>query len=74
MEGVIVEEEGFESPLDNAPIMDLSLPPLAEKRSSRNAYFFIPNPSRAGLNQLQLDEIVAPIFGPNAPFWKIALG
>ena len=51
MEGVLVEEEGVEYTLTNAPTTNLSRPPLVEKPSSKNASFVIPTPSRAGLNQ-----------------------
>ena len=74
LEGVPVEEEGVESPLSNAPIMDLSVPPLVEKASSRNASYVIPTPSGAGINRFHPDEMVAPIFGPNAPFLETTLG
>ena len=51
LEGVPVEEEGDEfSPHANAPIMNLSVPPLVEKPFSLKTSFVIPNPSGAGLN------------------------
>ena len=68
LEGVPVEQEVVESPLPNAPLAYLLGPPLAKKPSSRNASFVIPNPSGTGIHQFYLDEMVAPIFGPNAPF------
>ena len=68
LEGVPVEEEGVESPLSNSPITDLSVPPLVEQPSSQNAYFVIPTTSQYRINQFHPNEIVAPIFGPNAPF------
>ena len=74
LEGVPFEEEGVESPLPNSPMTDLAGPPLVEQASSRNKSFVIPTPSRAGLNQFHPDETMAPIFGPNAPFWETALG
>ena len=74
LEGVLVEEEGVQYPLPNAPMIDLSGPPLLEKPSSQNTFFVVPAPSGAGPNQFHPDETVAPIFGPNAPSWETALG
>ena len=74
LEGVLVEEEGFEYHLSNAPIMDPSVPSLVEKPSSWNASFVIPTPSRVDLNQFHPDGTIDPIFGPNAPFWETSLG
>ena len=69
-----MEEEVVESPPPNAPLTNLLGPPLMEKPSSWNSSFVVPPPSGAGLNQFQPDETVAPIFGPNAPFWETTLG
>ena len=55
-------------------MMNLSGLPLAEKPSSHNASFVVSTPSRAGIHQFHPDEMVAPIFGPNAPFWETSLG
>ena len=44
--------------------------PLAEQPSSQNASFVVLTPFGAGLHQFQADEMVSPIFGPNAPFWE----
>ena len=74
LEGVLVEEGGFESPLPNALVADLSRSPLVEKPSYESTSFVIPTPSRVGLNQFHPDEMVAPIFGPNAPFLENSLG
>ena len=75
LEGVAVEEEGAKfSHLPNAPIMDLLVQPLAYKYSSWNTYFVVPTPSKARLNPSYPDETIAPIFGPNAPFWETSLG
>ena len=75
LEGVLVMKGGGEfSPPPNVPITEFLVPPLAEQPSSRNPYFSIPNPSGVGLNQFQLDETMAPIFGLNAPFWETAIG
>ena len=75
LEGVPVIEGGGEfSPPANVPISDLSVPLLAEQPSSQNLSFSIPTPSRVGFNQFHPIERVAPIFGPNAPFWETSLG
>ena len=44
-----------------------------EKPSAQNASFVIPTPFGAGINQVHHDEMVAPIFGPNAAFWETSL-
>ena len=69
LEGILVKEEGFECPLPNSPRIDLSRQPLVEEPSSRNTSFVIQIPSGDGLNQFYPDKIIAPIFGPNAPFF-----
>ena len=74
LEGVPVEDELFELHIPNDPMTDLSGPPFAKKPSSRNASFVITTPYVAGLNQFQPDEMVAPRFGPNTPFWENSLG
>ena len=74
LEAILIKDEGCESDLPNAPMMDLSRSPLVEKPSSRNTSFVIPTPYGSGINQLHPDEMVAPIFGPNAPFWETTLG
>ena len=73
LEGVSVKEEGFEYPLPNAPRTDLSRQPLVEELSPRNTSFVVQNPSRDGLNQFYPDKIIAPIFGPNGPFFENSL-
>ena len=73
LEGILIKEEGLEYPLPNAPRTDLSRQPLVEELSPRNTSFVVQTPSGDGLNQFYPDKIIAPIFGPNGPFWETNL-
>ena len=50
MEVIPVEEEVVEYPPPNSPLTYLSGPPLAERTSSRNAYFVVLTPSGVGIH------------------------
>ena len=74
LEGLPVEEGVVESPFSTVPLTGLLGQPLVKQPSSWNTYFIVSTPYRDGINQFHPDEMVAPIFGPNTPFWETSLG